>query len=263
MKVYSYSMQGKRDDNEDQHYHYMNLDGKNKGRKLNFFGVFDGHGGKLVSSYLKKHLPKSMMNTSVKGVYSDKKITKNYVTKIFKQTQNKLKEEHPKAVEWSGSTAVCCVMKKVDNKTYLWVSHVGDSRAVICNNGKAIGLTTDHKPNLPSEKRRIEKLGGKITYDGFDWRIKDLSMARAFGDTEISPFVSQKPDVKKYKLKSSDKYLIVACDGLWDSFTNKAAVHYVNRLIKNKFKGNYAKELAKQAYKLGSTDNITVMVIML
>lgn len=256
-------MQGKRDDNEDQHYSYVNLDGKKKGKRLNFFAVFDGHGGKLVSKYLKNNLPRMMMNTSVKGVYRDKSITKSYINNIFKQTQEKLIEEHPKAVEWSGSTAVCCVMKKVDGKINLWVSHVGDSRAVICNNDKAVSLTTDHKPNLPSEKKRIQKLGGKITYDGFDWRIKDLSMARAFGDTEISPFVSQKPDIKKYKIKNNDKFLIVACDGLWDVFTNKSAVNFVNKLIKKKFTGNYAKELAKQAYKLGSTDNITTMVIML
>ena len=58
MKVYSYSLQGKRDANEDQHYHFLNINGENeKYNNINFFGVFDGHGGKLVSKYLKDTMP--------------------------------------------------------------------------------------------------------------------------------------------------------------------------------------------------------------
>ena len=58
MKVYSYSLQGKRDANEDQHIHYLNLNGEdNESNNINFFGVFDGHGGKSVSKYLKENLP--------------------------------------------------------------------------------------------------------------------------------------------------------------------------------------------------------------
>ena len=55
MKIQSYSLQGKRSSNEDQHFNFMNLDNKNKKmNRINFVGVFDGHGGKLVSKYLKK-----------------------------------------------------------------------------------------------------------------------------------------------------------------------------------------------------------------
>lgn len=55
MKVYSHSLQGKRDSNEDQHVHILNLNGENTElNNINFFGVFDGHGGKLVSKFLKK-----------------------------------------------------------------------------------------------------------------------------------------------------------------------------------------------------------------
>ena len=54
MKVYSYTIQGKRDSNEDQHIAYLNLDGEEHNKNnINLFGVFDGHGGKVVSKYLK------------------------------------------------------------------------------------------------------------------------------------------------------------------------------------------------------------------
>jgi len=55
MKIQSFSLQGRRSSNEDQHFHLINLDNTNrKLNRVNFVGVFDGHGGKLVSKYLKK-----------------------------------------------------------------------------------------------------------------------------------------------------------------------------------------------------------------
>ena len=38
-------------------------------------------------------------------------------------------------------------------------ANVGDSRAILARGGQAIDLTEDHKPNLPSEKKRGESKG--------------------------------------------------------------------------------------------------------
>ena len=39
----------------------------------------------------------------------------------------------------------------------LTVAHVGDSRGVLCRGeGRAVGITQDHKPELEAEKKRIE-----------------------------------------------------------------------------------------------------------
>lgn len=58
MKVYSHSLQGKRESNEDQHSTILNLNNDNKEmNNINFLGVYDGHGGKTVSKYLKENLP--------------------------------------------------------------------------------------------------------------------------------------------------------------------------------------------------------------
>ena len=43
------------------------------------------------------------------------------------------------------------------------VSHVGDSRGVLCKTKSAIQLTRDHTPNIVDEKLRIESLGGNVT----------------------------------------------------------------------------------------------------
>jgi serine/threonine protein phosphatase PrpC len=47
----------------------------------------------------------------------------------------------------------CCVA--LVTKTEVYVANAGDTRCVIANKGKAKDLSTDHKPDLPNEKRRV------------------------------------------------------------------------------------------------------------
>jgi len=264
MKIYSHSLQGKRDSNEDQHVHIMNINGENEElNPINFIGVFDGHGGKAVSKYLKENLSQFFVNKFTKDIYTKPETATKYFNKVYELIQNKMKEDHPRAVQYCGSTACVGInFKDTDDKNRLWVLNVGDSRAIKCNKlNIAEQLSQDHKPNSPEERVRIEQMGGKIEFDGSDWRIKDLSLSRAFGDLECTPYVTHLPQIYRYKISSSDKFLIFACDGLWDVMTNQDAVDFVNELLINKkFKGNYAKELAENAYNRGSLDNVTTVI---
>lgn len=267
MKIFSHSLQGKRKTNEDQHVHIMNLDGENKKlNPVNFIGVFDGHGGKVISKYLKDNLPSYFVDKFKKDIYSNSDIASKYYFKVFDHIQSKINQDHPKAIQYSGSTACICIhFKDNENKQKFWVLNVGDSRSVKCNKlNIAEQLSQDHKPNSPEEKFRIEELGGKIEFDGSDWRIGNLSLSRAFGDLDCSPYVTHLPQIYKYKINSGDKFVIVACDGLWDVVSNQDAVEFINELLMNKkFKGNYAKKLAEHAYTVGSLDNITVVLYFL
>jgi serine/threonine protein phosphatase PrpC len=266
MKVYSHSLQGKRESNEDQHIHIMNIDGTNPElNSINFFGVFDGHGGKAVSKYLKDNLPQFFINKFKKDIYTKPESASKYFIKVYDLIQNKMKENHPRFVQYCGSTACVAIQYKEENKNKMWILNVGDSRTVKCNKlNIAEQLTQDHKPNSPPEKARIEQLGGKIEFDGVDWRINNLSLSRAFGDIDCTPYVTHLPQIYKYKISSSDKFLIFACDGLWDIMQNQDATDFINNLLMDpKYKGNYAKDLAEEAYKKGSLDNITVIVYLL
>lgn len=76
----------------------------------------------------------------------------------------------------SGCTAVVALIVGKD----LYVANAGDSRCVVCRNGKAIEMSLDHKPEDEEETQRIEKAGGKITLDG---RVNGgLNLSRAIGD---------------------------------------------------------------------------------
>jgi serine/threonine protein phosphatase PrpC len=142
---------------------------------------------------LRTTIPKYFSKKIDTKTYSNTKSASKIFNYIFNEVQNKLVKNHPKAVNWCGSTALCGLISKhpTFDKKILWIINVGDSRAVLCNNNNdAVQLSIDHKPNLKSEKDRIEQLGGKIKFDGSDWRIKDLSLSRASGDTDASPYVN-------------------------------------------------------------------------
>lgn len=267
MKINSYSLQGLRESNEDQHVYFLNLNGEEKKmNKINFVGVFDGHGGKAVSAFLKKNIAKQFAKLNDPAIYFNTSSASKFLNQVFNDVEEKLEKKHPRACNYTGSTALCGVISnnKANNKRILWIANVGDSRAVLCNeNMEAIQLSQDHKPNNVNEKKRIEQLGGKIKYDGSDWRINDLSLSRAFGDLESKPYITHLPQIFKYTLNKNDNFIIFACDGLWDVLSNSAAVNYVNNLAYKKYKGNYAKKLAEKAIKEGSTDNVTVVILFL
>ncbi len=266
MKVYSYSLLGRRASNEDQHINILNLNNDDKKlNPINFFGVFDGHGGKAVSHFVKHNLPQLFINKCNKNIYDDSKKSIKFINHAFNEIQDKLIKEKPICAVRCGSTACIAIhYKDKSNKNKLWIANIGDSRAVKCNKHNiAEQLTQDHKPNNIEEKKRIESLGGKIVFDGFDWRINALSLSRSFGDIDTAPYVTHIPQIFNYKISSYDKFIIFACDGLWDVISNQDVTDFINELISNNFKGNYAKVLAELAFMKGSTDNITTVVYML
>ena len=113
-------------------------------------------------------------------------------------------------------------------------------------------------------------MGGKPYFDGDDWRIKDLSVSRAFGDFDAEPYLTNMPDIFRYKIDKNDKFIIFACDGVWDVLQNQDVVNFVLnecydkdlnvRINKNL---NIAKKLAEHALQKGSTDNLTIIIYFL
>jgi len=78
---------------------------------------------------------------------------------------------------YTGCTACACII----TETEIICANAGDSRCVLSDNGRAVELSIDHKPDLPTEKARIEKAGGFVE----DNRVKGvLNLSRSLGDLE-------------------------------------------------------------------------------
>ncbi|XP_063975599.1 protein phosphatase 1L isoform X1 [Diachasmimorpha longicaudata] len=166
-----------------------------------------------------------------------------------------------KNLDVAGTTALIAILE--DNK--LTVANVGDSRGVMCDSkGNAIPLSFDHKPQQQRERQRINKAGGLVTFNGV-WRVAGiLATSRALGDYPLKDrkLVIADPDILTFDLSDHDpSFLILASDGLWDTFSNEEAVAYIRERLNEPYFG--AKSLTLQSFYRGSLDNITVVVINL
>jgi protein phosphatase 1L len=136
-------------------------------------------------------------------------------------------------------------------------ANAGDSRVVMGTQDGSLALTMDHKPDIESERRRIESLGGKVIFVGVPRVLGMLAMSRALGDPELKPFVTPVPRVIRGLLGRENDFAIVACDGIWDVLSGDRALELV-RDAGDAHRG--AERVKRTARAAGSTDNITVMV---
>jgi serine/threonine protein phosphatase PrpC len=255
MNVYYTSIKGRRESNEDRHNIILNINQLNdKILPINLLTIFDGHGGTYVSEYLKKYLPLYYCHPKLKLPF-----LKNYHTEVFRKLQENIIKN--KNGHISGSTCLLNIMYKYENELHMNIVNLGDCRLVIIyKDGSFKQVTTDHKPDDKIEKDRIKKMGGKIYKDSEGtFRIGDLSLSRAFGDEDNAPYISQVPDVYYKKITPQTKYIVMACDGLWDVINNKDLYKLLED--SNNKKSNLAVDLAEYALKNGSTDNVSVITI--
>eukprot|EP00694_Reclinomonas_americana_P008011 EC799618.1.p1 GENE.EC799618.1~~EC799618.1.p1 ORF type:complete len:230 (+),score=76.90 EC799618.1:56-745(+) len=184
-----------------------------------FFAVLDGHCGNMTSRYARDHLAKNVASHPFFGIDARQAFISG-----FQKTDEELR-----AVEETESGSTCCsVLIRGDE---VFCANLGDSRAVLCEDGSAVALSVDHKPDDSSEKRRIEDLGGFVEMG----RVNGiLAVSRAFGD------------------------------GLWDVMSNSEAVGRVSDKLKEGLELNdIAEWLCKEAIKMGSTDNVSAIIIVL
>lgn len=144
----------------------------------------------------------------------------------------------------SGCTCVTIYAKK----NRLFVANAGDSRAVMAymdETGayKAKDLTRDHKPDDPDEKARIESWGGYVCpphEEGLSARVYldpaftmiGLAMSRSIGDHAVKNVgVIPEPEVNIFDVTPSDKFLIMASDGVWEFISSQEAVDIVKSCI--------------------------------
>jgi len=248
MKIHLYSLQGERDYNEDRY-----IINENGGET--FLGIFDGHGGDFVSNFLEKNILK----------YFENNFDNKQVRTVVQKMQQKLKKE--KEARECGSTLLVC---RLNNKN-VQVVNVGDSRAIMKYDGKVYQLNTEHKPTNEEEKVRITLSGGELEYDEEDeiYRINGYALSRSLGDTNYD-IISQKPEIRNFKKSSKIEYILLASDGLWDVMTNQDVENFLkNKITKkipdkslSKTKDNLAFQLSSHAHKLGSMDNITILLFM-
>ena len=77
--------------------------------------------------------------------------------------------------------------------------------------------------------------------------------------------LSHTPTVAARKIDASDHFVILACDGVWDVLSNQQACDCVSKALEQPH-GNAdsaARALVSEAFRAGSDDNISVIIVQL
>ncbi|KAF5455451.1 hypothetical protein F2P56_025024 [Juglans regia] len=230
-----------------------------------FYGVFDGHGGPEASAYIRKNVLRLFFEDAnfpqtleVDDVFLEE--VENSLRKAYLLADLALADEFGVSSS-SGTTALTALIFG----RLLLVANTGDCRAVLSRKGKAIDMSQDHKPIYPSERRRVEELGGYID-DGYLNGV--LSVSRALGDWDLkfphgssSPLIAD-PEFQQVVLTEDDEFLIMGCDGIWDVMSSQQAVSLVRRgLRRHDDPEQCARDLVMEALRLNTFDNLTVIVV--
>ncbi|XP_015069425.1 probable protein phosphatase 2C 75 [Solanum pennellii] len=229
----------------------------NQHRPIDFFAVYDGHGGPHVAGLCRERMylmlleELLMTNTVITGSSSNNN-NDNIFTRLFqRQLERESVKETWKRVLKScfekidemafdtcyecgigvpcgcppqhyglgGSTALLTILT---GKTII-VANCGDSRAVLCRGGRAIPLSIDHTPDRPEERARIEACGGHVVYDDCARVLGILAISRAIGAKYLKKYIISEPEFTFTKREAEDEFLILASDGLWNVVSNDDA----------------------------------------
>ena len=213
---------------------------------IDYYAIFDGHGGDQVSIYLKDNFDK-LLKQHLEGNAE----IPDAIYKTFKDIVTSI----PKEISiHTGSTAIICI-KKVD---IIYIANCGDCRAIIDENGKAVQISEDHKPHY--EVERINASGGFITnYPGDVPRVNgNLAVSRSVGDFYLFPHVTWLPEIYQVVCKPFNKHLVMASDGVWDVMSNQDIINIIN--IQGDF-NKVCEHIIIHSRIRGSEDNITVIII--
>ncbi|CAM4549007.1 unnamed protein product [Leuciscus chuanchicus] len=249
--------------------------------RLAYFAVFDGHGGARASQFAADNLHHTLVSKFPKGdVESLEKLVRKCLLDTFRQTdEDFLKRASSQKPAWKdGSTATC--MLAVDD--VLYVANLGDSRAVLCrleqaeDSGKrkcvTLALSKEHNPIIYEERMRIQRAGGTVR----DGRVLGvLEVSRSLGDGQYKRCgVISTPDLRRCQISRNDKFVLLACDGLFKVFSADEAVQFVLDVLENETveqkegqsegAGPFeaaCHRLASEAVRRGSADNVTVILV--
>lgn len=261
--------QGRRDTMEDAHVVFDDILAVENigittvpGQRVSFYGVYDGHGGvdaaKLVQSELHKNVVSKAQFQSG-DIYAA-------LSEGFAQTDDFIVTKSNEEGWMNGSTGVVSVL--VDNKLY--TANVGDSEACLVSEVDGAlqteNLTVPHKASDPTEKKRVEELGGHVFFGRV---FGALAVSRSFGDSKFKKpktsqnFVSCEPALHTSEIRPEHTFLILACDGLWDVMNHAQAAAFAKSKIDE---GQSAKEVAaslvSEALRKKTEDNVTVIVVI-
>ncbi|XP_035477853.1 integrin-linked kinase-associated serine/threonine phosphatase 2C isoform X2 [Scophthalmus maximus] len=287
LRGYVAARRGERDEMQDAHVLLPDMSGclstlPGQVSRVSYFAVFDGHGGARASRFAAEHLHHNLAKKFPSGENENlDKLIKKCLLDTFRQTdEDFLRKASSQKPAWKdGSTATCVLV--VDDTVY--VASLGDSRAVLCRTEAAaaadgqrktvtLALSKEHNPTMYEERMRIQRAGGTVR----DGRVLGvLEVSRSIGDGQYKRCgVISSPDLRRCQLSANDRFIVLACDGLFKVFSADEAVRFVLNVLQDGSVEQRAglteeevrfeaacQQLASEAVRRGCADNVTVILL--
>ncbi|KAK2827424.1 hypothetical protein Q7C36_018350 [Tachysurus vachellii] len=257
------SMQGWRAQMEDFHNCFPQLGGELS--HWGFFAVYDGHAGSTVAQHCSRNLLEHILGTGkIRGEEDVEQVTEGMREGFFVMDKHLHAMACREGWERGGTTVVSTLI----TPHHIYFANCGDSRAVLCRAGRVAFSTEDHKPFSPGEKERIENAGGSVTLQRVNG---SLAVSRALGDfsyksVEWRPateqMVSPEPEISAVERSPADEFIVLACDGVWDTVSNEELCAFVRSRLRvcTDLRDVCSQVIDLCLYK-GSLDNISIVVV--
>jgi serine/threonine protein phosphatase PrpC len=207
-------MKGRRPYMEDVDFAFDEIRISTKSR-VSLFGVLDGHGGTECSRFASEELPTSIIQNMRGGRSGAEALFRSYVDidRAFVESTSSR----------AGSTATVMLWDHVDR--VIAVANCGDSRSVLCRDGRAVDITRDKKATDVEEIARICQEGGFVA----NGRVQgSLAVARTLGDRNLkqanAKYLIPDPEVTQFRVTRRDEFIIIASDGLWDVMSSQVLI---------------------------------------
>ena len=135
------------------------------------------------------------------------------------------------ALDSIGCTANVCMIDYAQRK--LFVANSGDSRCIMGKAGTCVPLSFDHKPDGEIELARIHAAGSVVTEGRVDGH---LNLTRALGDMKFKKkegltaeehCITANPDTYEYELSPETDFILMGCDGIWETKDNDAMCAWI------------------------------------
>lgn len=229
-------------------------------------GVADGHGGHGVAQGVAAEVGEVVRRCLAR--HGQLGLGPSAVYRALKDAMAELDRRCP---AWAGPDCGSTVNLSLVIADDLYVANVGDSRAVLVTPQGAVQMSEDAKPDTPRYAREIVKRGGVVfrPVAGGPARVNGvLAVARAIGDHRLGAAISPLPKITRYHLPPEGQaragYAIVhACDGVFDVASSREVASAVQSRGATDPAERIAARIVAAAYRAGSSDNLSAMVVPL
>jgi len=236
--------------------------------EITMIGVSDGHGpyGHYCSYIVQQILPRLILSNphyphDICRALSNSFLFSHEALKEIAEKQETFN------VSMSGTTFTLALHDEKNEK--LFISHVGDSRAIIAKrkNTKIVAksLTNDHNMKDSREYARIMVAEGDIRQEGKQGPLRfyckgtnypGLAISRSIGDSISKMYgVICKPDISEIDLTLDDLFVVVATDGVWEKMNDQEVIEIVQQQGRSNAQ-QAAKEIVSQSQRLWRAENI-------